>query len=85
MATLEVAFLHNQLEERKRRLEAAIALAPRKTGLAGLLQEVDSALERMTQAQSIATREPSGWRLGDQLSLRAGRPGQRRLLRPDPV
>jgi phosphoserine phosphatase RsbU/P len=47
MATLEVAFLHNQLEERKRRLEAAIALAPPKAGLAGLLREVDSALERM--------------------------------------
>lgn len=47
MATLEVAFLQNQLEERKRRLETAIALAPQKTGLAGLLREVDSALERM--------------------------------------
>ena len=49
MATLEVAFLHDQLEERKRRLEAAIALAPQKAGFAGLLREVDSALERMTQ------------------------------------
>lgn len=49
MATLEVAFLHNQLEERKHRLEAAIALAPPKAGLAGLLREVDSALERMDQ------------------------------------
>jgi len=29
MATIEVSFLHNQLEERKRRLEQAIALAPR--------------------------------------------------------
>ena len=47
MATLEVSFLHNQLEERKRRLEQAIALAPRNGGLAGLLREVDSALERM--------------------------------------
>lgn len=47
MATLEVAFLHNQLEERKHRLKAAIALAPPKAGLAGLLREVDSALERM--------------------------------------
>jgi hypothetical protein len=43
MATLEVAFLQNQLEERKRRLETAIALAPKKAGLAGLLREVDSA------------------------------------------
>jgi sigma-B regulation protein RsbU (phosphoserine phosphatase) len=49
MATLEVAFLHGQLEERKRRLEAAIALAPQKAGLAGLLREVDSALERMAK------------------------------------
>lgn len=47
MATLEISFLHNQLEERKRRLEAAIALAPRNAGLAGLLREVDSALQRM--------------------------------------
>lgn len=49
MATLEVDFLHSQLEERKRRLETAIALAPQKTGLAGLLREVDSALERMAK------------------------------------
>lgn len=47
MATLEVTFLHNQLEERKRRLERAIALAPRNGSLAGLLREVDSALDRM--------------------------------------
>jgi sigma-B regulation protein RsbU (phosphoserine phosphatase) len=48
MATLEVTFLHNQLEDRKRRLQAALALAPHKAGLAGLLREVDSALERMS-------------------------------------
>jgi len=47
MATLEISFLHSQLEERKRRLEAAIALAPQNTGLGGLLREVDSALQRM--------------------------------------
>jgi phosphoserine phosphatase RsbU/P len=47
MATLETAFLNNQLEERKRRLEAAIAVAAPNAGLAGLLREVDSALERM--------------------------------------
>jgi phosphoserine phosphatase RsbU/P len=47
MATLEISFLNNQLEERKRRLEAAIALAPQNTALTGLLREVDSALERM--------------------------------------
>ncbi|HET6178497.1 MAG TPA: SpoIIE family protein phosphatase [Candidatus Sulfotelmatobacter sp.] len=49
MATLEIAFLHSQLEDRKRRLEAAIALAPQKAGFAGLLREVDSALERMAK------------------------------------
>lgn len=47
MATLEISFLHDQLEERKRRLEEAIALAPRNMGLAGLLRDVDSALDRM--------------------------------------
>lgn len=47
MATLEMAFLNSQLEERKRRLEAAIAVAPQQAGLAGLLHEVDAALERM--------------------------------------
>jgi len=49
MATLETSFLHDQLEERKRRLQAAIAVAPPNAGLAGLLHEVDSALERMTK------------------------------------
>src|SRR5258706_10553499 len=49
MATLEIAFLHNQLEDRKRRLEEAIALAPHNGGFAGLLHQVDSALERMTK------------------------------------
>ncbi len=47
MATLEVTFLQNQLEERKRRLEQAISLAPLNGSLAGLLREVDSALDRM--------------------------------------
>jgi len=47
MATLEVTFLSSQLEDRKRRLEQAMAMAPRNAGLAGLLREVDSALERM--------------------------------------
>ena len=47
MATLEIAFLQNQLEERKRRLQAAIAFAPQNVGLGGLLHEVDSALARM--------------------------------------
>ncbi len=49
MATLEIAFLHSQLKERKRRLEAAIALAPPNGSLSGLLREVDSALERMAE------------------------------------
>jgi sigma-B regulation protein RsbU (phosphoserine phosphatase) len=49
MATLEIAFLHDQLEARKRRLADAIAIAPRNSGLAGLLQEVDSALDRLAK------------------------------------
>ncbi len=47
MATVEIDFLHSQLEDRKRRLEMAIALAPQKSGLGGLLREVDAALDRM--------------------------------------
>ncbi len=47
MATLEVTFLQNQLETRKQRLQQALALAPQNSGLAGLLREVDSALDRM--------------------------------------
>jgi len=49
MATVEITFLQGQLEERKRRLEAALALAPPNAGLSGLLREVDSALARMTK------------------------------------
>jgi phosphoserine phosphatase RsbU/P len=47
VATLETSFLHGQLEERKRRLQQAIALTPQNGGFAALLREVDSALERM--------------------------------------
>jgi sigma-B regulation protein RsbU (phosphoserine phosphatase) len=47
MATLEVTFLQNQLEARKRRLEQAIALAPQNSSLGTLLREVDAALQRM--------------------------------------
>jgi phosphoserine phosphatase RsbU/P len=47
MATLEVTFLQNQLADRKRRLEQAMALAPQNSGLASLLRQVDSALDRM--------------------------------------
>lgn len=49
MATLEVGFLHGQLEDRKRRLEMAVASAPQNSELAKLLREVDSALERMAE------------------------------------
>ena len=49
MATMEVTFLHDQLEARRRRLETAIALAPQKGGLSTLLREVDAALERMAK------------------------------------
>ncbi len=49
MATLEVGFLQEQLEERKRRLEVAVASAPQNSGLANLLREVDSALDRMSE------------------------------------
>jgi phosphoserine phosphatase RsbU/P len=51
MATLEISFLHNQLEQRKQRLEQAIALAPQNSGLASLLHEVDSALDRMSKGK----------------------------------
>lgn len=46
MATVEMDFLHSQLEERKRRLETAVALAPEDANVEGLLREVDSALDR---------------------------------------
>ncbi len=49
MATLEVDFLQSQLEERKRRLEVAAASAPHNSELVSLLQEVDSALQRMVE------------------------------------
>jgi sigma-B regulation protein RsbU (phosphoserine phosphatase) len=49
MATLEITFLQSQLEERKQRLKHAITLTPQNGGLAGLLREVDSALERMNK------------------------------------
>lgn len=49
MATLEAGFLQSQLEERKRRLEMAVASAPGSSDLAGLLREVDSALDRIAE------------------------------------
>jgi phosphoserine phosphatase RsbU/P len=47
VATLEITFLQSQLEDRRQRLERAIALRPQSGSLAVLLREVDSALERM--------------------------------------
>jgi sigma-B regulation protein RsbU (phosphoserine phosphatase) len=49
MDTLEAGFLQSQLEERRRLLEAAVASAPRNSGLVNLLREVDSALDRMAE------------------------------------
>src|ERR1700683_4545082 len=49
MATIEASFLQGQLEERKRRLEVAVASAPQNSGVADLLREVDSALDRMAE------------------------------------
>jgi sigma-B regulation protein RsbU (phosphoserine phosphatase) len=47
MATVEVDFLQGQLEERKHRLEMALASTPHSSDLTGLLREVDAALDRM--------------------------------------
>jgi phosphoserine phosphatase RsbU/P len=47
MATLEIGFLHSQLEERKHLLDVAITSAPQNSDLVSLLHEVDSALARM--------------------------------------
>lgn len=46
MATVEMEFLHDQLEERRRRLETALSFAPQDANLAALLQDVDAALDR---------------------------------------
>ena len=47
MATVESGFLQGQLDERKRRLEMAVAAEPQNSELDRLLREVDSALGRM--------------------------------------
>ena len=47
MVSVEFGFLQGQLEERKRRLETVVASAPPNSGVAALLREVDSALDRM--------------------------------------
>jgi sigma-B regulation protein RsbU (phosphoserine phosphatase) len=49
MVSVEFSFLQGQLEERKRRLEAVVASTPRNSGVADLLREVDSALDRMAE------------------------------------
>ena len=46
MAAAEMSFLHNQLEERKDRLQAVIHARPNDANLEALLREVDSALDR---------------------------------------
>ncbi|MGA3034928.1 MAG: SpoIIE family protein phosphatase [Terracidiphilus sp.] len=46
MATAEMSFLQDQLEERKRRLETVAAQTPGDANLVALLREVDSALDR---------------------------------------
>lgn len=60
MATLEIDFLRGQLEERKQRLEQALASAPKNSGLAGLLREVDAALDRMADGTYGACLECHG-------------------------
>ena len=47
MGAISDPFLHAQLEERRQRLEAAVANAPENATLVHLLEEVDSALGRM--------------------------------------
>jgi phosphoserine phosphatase RsbU/P len=49
VATLESGFLQSQLDERKRRLEMAVAAEPQNSELDRLLREVDSALDRMAE------------------------------------
>jgi sigma-B regulation protein RsbU (phosphoserine phosphatase) len=46
MAIVELSFLYNQLEERKRRLETVISHTPGDANLGALLREVDAALDR---------------------------------------
>ncbi len=60
MASVEVDFLHSQLEQRKCRLEAALALAPSNIGLAGLcgrsIRHSNAwQRERMASARSATT------------------------------
>jgi phosphoserine phosphatase RsbU/P len=47
MALMGESFLRTQLEERRKRLQTAVAEPPANVALSRLLREVDSALERM--------------------------------------
>jgi len=49
MAVISDQFLRTQLEQRRQRLETAIPLSPENAPLVRLLEEVDSALERMEE------------------------------------
>jgi sigma-B regulation protein RsbU (phosphoserine phosphatase) len=49
MATTEMNFLREQIEERRKRIEAALAGSPQGAGLRQLIEEVDAALERMNE------------------------------------
>jgi len=49
MATVEQAFIREQLEQRRQRLEAAVAVGREDATLAQLLREVDAALERVAR------------------------------------
>jgi phosphoserine phosphatase RsbU/P len=44
--SIEMEYLRDQLEERRRRLETALSFAPQDASLTALLDEVDSALDR---------------------------------------
>lgn len=48
MQTVEMDFLHGQLEKQKSRLEAVLSRSPREANLQALLREVDCALDRFS-------------------------------------
>jgi hypothetical protein len=53
MVTVEITFLQSQLEERKRRLEQAIALTPRSGSLAGLLRGFSARTHGQRQVRPV--------------------------------
>lgn len=61
MLSVELDFLQSQLEERKRRLETAIARAPDNANAEALLREVDSALDRFAGRTACARRATNLW------------------------